>query len=270
MARSLVWKCISASQLNDIKHPHPKRNVTSRQLLAKALGLNNNSPDVKSDISLDLYTRTLQFGQKHRFTDEQLSGLLGIVKTVHEAATSQRLPVTVSFTDFKSLLLKHSVQRPPWSIGLFTYVEMQMILQWMLQTYYQHYKLYQYAFTNRVTLSVTTRHPSDIVEAPPELQPLNAAITEEEHMQQQSVLQQEEAAKQKLADEERSAAEEAARLAGLRAEYEAAIPDEIKDKVQAAVDKELEIMRSAMEAKFKEQEEKLLLQINELQVKLAK
>jgi hypothetical protein len=39
--------------------------------------------------------------------------------------------------------------RPPWSIGLFTYKEMQAVLQWMLDTYYKHYKLYQYAFTNR-------------------------------------------------------------------------------------------------------------------------
>lgn len=39
--------------------------------------------------------------------------------------------------------------RPPFSCGVFSQVEMQDILDWMLQTYYRHYKLYQYALTKR-------------------------------------------------------------------------------------------------------------------------
>lgn len=38
---------------------------------------------------------------------------------------------------------------PPFSMGVFTQVESAAILRWMLQTYYRHYKLYQYAFTSR-------------------------------------------------------------------------------------------------------------------------
>jgi hypothetical protein len=43
----------------------------------------------------------------------------------------------------------------------------------------------------------------------------------------------------KAAAEAEESEREAARLALLRKEYEAAIPDEIRDRVQAAVDKEL-------------------------------
>lgn len=54
-----------------------------------------------------------------------------------------------SFENFKELLLTHSVQRPPFSIGLFTFTEMKAIMAWALDTYYRHYKLYMYAFTDR-------------------------------------------------------------------------------------------------------------------------
>lgn len=81
--------------------------------------------------------------------DDKLSGLFSIVKDVHTRSTEQRLQVDISFTSFKELLLAHSVQRPPYSTGLFTLQEMKDILNWMLDTYYRHYKLYMYAFTDR-------------------------------------------------------------------------------------------------------------------------
>jgi hypothetical protein len=42
-----------------------------------------------------------------------------------------------------------TVCRPPYSLGVFNQEQMQAILEWMLASYYQHYKLYQYAFTSR-------------------------------------------------------------------------------------------------------------------------
>jgi hypothetical protein len=59
------------------------------------------------------------------------------------------------------------------------------------------------------------------------------------HADDEQLLSVQADAQQKQADDEHAAAEEAARLAQIRAEYEAAIPDEIKEKVQSAVTKEL-------------------------------
>lgn len=39
--------------------------------------------------------------------------------------------------------------RPPFSCGVFSQSEMRGVLDWMLGTYYQHFKLYQHAFTER-------------------------------------------------------------------------------------------------------------------------
>jgi hypothetical protein len=48
-----------------------------------------------------------------------------------------------SFAFFKQLLLRHSVQRPPYSVGLFSFQELKAITEWMMDSYYRHYKLYQ-------------------------------------------------------------------------------------------------------------------------------
>jgi hypothetical protein len=63
-----------------------------------------------------------------------------------------------AFSLFKDLLLAHSVQRPPRSIGLFSLQEFRAILDWGLDTYFRHYTLYQYAFTKRSEQHVTTDH----------------------------------------------------------------------------------------------------------------
>jgi hypothetical protein len=39
--------------------------------------------------------------------------------------------------------------RPPFSIGVFAQHETRAVLQWFISSYYRHYKLYQYAFTDR-------------------------------------------------------------------------------------------------------------------------
>lgn len=70
------------------------------------------------------------------------------------------LKVDRSFENFKELLLTHSVQRPPFSIGLFTFTEMKAIMAWALDTYYRHYKLYMYAFTDRCVGQLGGKSPT--------------------------------------------------------------------------------------------------------------
>jgi hypothetical protein len=268
MANNLVWKDLSAEQLESIRHPHPKKGKTSRDLLAQFLGFADPS-DPKSAISLDLYTHTLQFGESLKLQDDKLSGLFSIVRAIHMMSIKERKQIDLSFQYCQSLLLAHSVQRPPYSIGLFTLSEMKLILAWILDTYYRHYKLYMYAFTDRVLMSVVQTHPLDIVEAAPTLPALHEAMTEEEHMQI-------------ISEEERKAAEEAAaveaaaaaqaeeeRLARLREEYVAAVPDEIHDQVAAAVGREMELLKKAMEEQFLTQQAALQAKVEELEARVG-
>ncbi|KAK9814229.1 hypothetical protein WJX72_002602 [[Myrmecia] bisecta] len=236
----------------------------ARSVLAECSGL-TDLQDARQAIELDLHTATWQEAQVQKLDDAKLSALFSIVKAVHKAATGQRLTIDRSFAHFKDLLLRHAVQRPPYSIGLFSVAEVKALTDWMLDSYFAHYKLYQYAFTDRVTMTVTSRHPGDIVEAPPQLPPLAEAQTEEQH---QKELEAQE--KQRIEDE-RTAAEEAARLAAeeqarqIAESYAKTMPDEIQAKVQAAMEKELERLRVTMEGQFAKQEATLRKRIAELE-----
>ncbi|GIL64618.1 hypothetical protein Vafri_18511 [Volvox africanus] len=261
MARNLLWKDLTSQQLESIRHPHPKKGLTGRDLLAKYNGLTDYQQNRKTAIHLDVYINALQFGEEQKFSDDKLSGLFSIVKTVHHRSIDEALTMERSFLLFKELLLMHSVQRPPYSLGLFTYAEMRKIMEWMLDSYYRHYKLYQYSYTNRITLSATYSSPSDIVELPPELPPLVKALTQAEH---DAMLTAEERKREQEAAAAAAAAAEVAeaeRQAKLREEYEAAIPDEIKDRVAAALEQELARLQRVMEEQFAAQQADLLAKI---------
>ncbi|MEW5297179.1 MAG: hypothetical protein WDW36_000404 [Sanguina aurantia] len=272
----MVWRDLSHQQLENIRHPHPKQGLSGRDLLSQYVGITEAGwprgaaaiqAEPKNAINLDLYVHTLQFGQELRLSDDKLSGLFSIVKSTHEQSTCNKLTIEHSFTLLKQLLLSHSVQRPPYSIGLFTFPEMTQITEWMLSTYFTHYTLYQYVFTDRVTMDLTSYHPSDSIELPAVLPPLDDAITEQEH---DVILadghRQRDAAE--LADVQAKAAEdEAARQLRLREEYEAAIPDDIKDRVQEAVDRELIVLKQSMQEQFASQTHSLLAKITALEAK---
>jgi hypothetical protein len=170
---------LSAEQIESLRAPSTKKGGSVRELLARFLGLTDMDTP-KNAINLDLYIFTLKHGQvsiitrclaaassgtctplpqiqsstTHLLQDmglaaDKLSGLFSIMKEVHKRSVEGRMPIERSFALFKSLMLSHSVQRPPYSIGLFTFPEYTAILEWGLDTYYRHYKLYQYAFTDR-------------------------------------------------------------------------------------------------------------------------
>jgi hypothetical protein len=52
------------------------------------------------------------------------------------------------------MVLCHAVKRPPFSIDLFTADDVRKITEYVINTYFRHYKLYKYTFTPRVTLDL--------------------------------------------------------------------------------------------------------------------
>lgn len=194
---------------------------------------------------------------------EKASTLVAIVKAVHTKAVGEIMTVENSFGFFKTLALQNSVHRPPYSLGIFTFAEMKKMTEYVLRTYYRHYKLYQYAFTNLVRMDIEPVKP--FLETPEAFASLGMAIPEEEwNAKQEELARAAEEAKAKEA-EEKAAAEEAEREARLTAEYEAAIPEEVTSKVEEVLAKSLAQMKEELQTKFAEQEEALLAKIAALE-----
>eukprot|EP00775_Hariotina_reticulata_P005753 gene5752-5993_t len=266
LAKFLSWVHLTREQIAAIRAaPVHDGALTARQFLQQYVCEQLGDHQLRNDIILDLYSYTLKQGQAWGLGDEQLSCLFGLVKEVHSASVGQRLTVERSFDFFKDTLFNHSIQRPPFSIGVFTPEEMRAILDWMLHTYYQHYKLYQYAFVKRITLSLTSYQPTSLVELVPILPPLAEALTEEQHQQELDEQQRqfEEACREQAAAA--AAVAEEARIKALQDEYEASLPDDIKEKVLLALEREVAYLKDKMEQQFQAQQAQLLTKLGQLE-----
>ena len=160
--------------------------------------------NTRSAILVDLYFNTLAYATKSGFNTEKSSTLLAIVKAVHEKATRELQTIGNSFEFFKLLMLQSSVHRPPYSLGIFTFAEMKDLTEYMLSTYFRHYKLYQYAFTKLVRMDVKLAAPV-LETAPTPFELLGLAFTDAEWEEKQAEI------KAKIEEEKRKA-EEAERI----------------------------------------------------------
>lgn len=138
-----------------------------QQALAGILGLGDlASPSKQALIELDLYTYAVLFAKRTGFTAEQLSAFFTIVKSVHLMCISTPFDnLQETFQFFKDLLLKHSVNRPPYSTCLYSIAQVKDITEYVLKTYFKHFKLYKYVFTKRVLLNLKLSY-SGVAESP--------------------------------------------------------------------------------------------------------
>ena len=138
-----------------------------RSKMAPILGEREYEPSNKRLlIELDLFYYLIRFAKSNDFNYQQISTLFSIVRTVHKMAIStpcNNLKETIE--EFYRLLLHHSANRPPYSIGVFTTDQVKLITDYILNTYFKHFKFYKYVYTKRVQLDITIKYPG-ILETP--------------------------------------------------------------------------------------------------------
>lgn len=72
----------------------------------------------------------------------------------------------LSFARLEALLLKHAVERPPSSVGVLDSDDVAAIVDFMLDTYYRHWRLYKTCFTARLEAKFTQISPFALDELP--------------------------------------------------------------------------------------------------------
>jgi len=139
-----------------------------RSKLAPFLGVSQYQPtDKRLLIELDLYYYLIQFAKTNGFNFDQISTLFSIVKIIHKMTISTPCDNFKETLDhFYELLLHHSVSRPPYSIGVFSVDQVKSITEYVLSTYFKHFKFYKYVYTKKIQLDVTIQYPG--VPATPE------------------------------------------------------------------------------------------------------
>jgi len=218
-----------------------------RGFIAKALGIDENNGE-REKIIVDFCFYNMQFCMEHSFAPDKLSTFFSIGFELHDAAMKNFWPLPYAFQKLKESVARHSVQRPPWSIGVFSADDADAIMAHMAGTYFRHYMLYKFAFTKRTVLDFSSTF--SFTEEPVAFPALAEARTEEEVI--------------KEVEEMRAAVESAAPLAE-DAEALADVPEDVKGVVVEKVNAEVARVREAMEAEFKQKEADLVARIAELQ-----
>ena len=55
-----------------------------------------------------------------------------------------------AFDRFKQLMFAHAVDRSPHAVQIFTLEDVERVTEFMLNSYFRHFKLYQYIFTTKL------------------------------------------------------------------------------------------------------------------------
>ncbi|KAJ3162140.1 hypothetical protein HDU86_005838 [Geranomyces michiganensis] len=118
--------------------------------------LDNRKEDPqRSAILMDFYFYALRFAKTQDLSPEQASIFFSIIKATHErTAASPFIHLEADYQHFKDTLLRHSVHRPPFSQKVFSLAQVRAIDEYAVNTYFRHYLMYKYAFTNKLRLNL--------------------------------------------------------------------------------------------------------------------
>ena len=88
-----------------------------------------------------------EFAKKKNFSEKKMACFMEIMHYVMKQLIKERLSEDESFENFKQLLLRHAIQRPPHSLAIFNLQDVKDIDEFVLDTFYRHYDMYKYALT---------------------------------------------------------------------------------------------------------------------------
>ncbi|OWK10945.1 CCDC189 [Cervus elaphus hippelaphus] len=117
-------------------------------VLAELLGLGCPEKSLRDAITLDLFSHALIFCRQQGFSLEQTSTACALLQDLHKACIETPLGnVEECYRYFTSVLFCHGVRRPPFSIDLFKEEQLLALADYVVNTYFRHFKLYKYVFT---------------------------------------------------------------------------------------------------------------------------
>ncbi|XP_036990231.2 cilia- and flagella-associated protein 119 isoform X3 [Artibeus jamaicensis] len=215
-------------------------------VLAKLLGLGCPEQSLQDAITLDLFSHTLIFCRQKGFSLEQTSTACALLQDLHKACIETSLGnVEECYRYFTSLLFCHGVRRPPFSINLFKEEELLALADYVVNTYFRHFKLYKYAFTPQVRLDLSLTY---VGLQPPKLWPEDETKKEGEEVEEQAVTLQEEEPETVVKPEQ-----ESSQVSILRA------------YIKNQLNKELGQLQQLVEERLRASEERLSSKLNTLE-----
>jgi hypothetical protein len=128
----------------------------ARARLGAAVGIDQDD-GLPTEIVADMHFYNFLFCHSANFSAAKTSCFLSIMKQVFLSMIAERLTSEETFDLTKTLILKHSVTRPPYSVAIFSANDLKVIMDYVLNTFFRHFNLYQYVYVPHRHLKLRTR-----------------------------------------------------------------------------------------------------------------
>ncbi|XP_022382200.1 coiled-coil domain-containing protein 189 isoform X1 [Enhydra lutris kenyoni] len=152
--RICMWKYLDIHSMHRLEKTANTEEM--KEVLAELLGLSCPEQSLKEAITLDLFSHALIFCRQQGFSLEQTSTACALLQDLHKACVATPLGnVEECYRYFISVLFCHGVRRPPFSINLFREEQLLALADYVVNTYFRHFKLYKYVFTPQVRLDLS-------------------------------------------------------------------------------------------------------------------
>ncbi|KAG7390797.1 hypothetical protein PHYPSEUDO_006619 [Phytophthora pseudosyringae] len=167
MTEAIVWKHASERELAHLAARHSVDDCKSALAEIFDLDLADEKQSFLLDFHLHNYSYPLLLHACHgvrHFQLSQTSAFLGICQTLmkRDFARDSTTDLKSSFDFFQALLLTHSVNRSPKSVGIFSRDEVAAIVDYVTNTYYRHFQLYKCIYTPYYHVHLVQREINDI------------------------------------------------------------------------------------------------------------
>lgn len=137
------------SDVERLERAESKQEVKS--ILAECMKVDQKE-GIRKEILADMHYHNYSFCVNCQLSPLKTSCFLSIMKVVLEEAVAKRMVVEDAFQLFKDWLLKHGVDRPPQSVGIFSFEEIKKIMEYVHNTFFRHYRLYMYVYMTFCTM----------------------------------------------------------------------------------------------------------------------
>ncbi|KAF0696269.1 Aste57867_12967 [Aphanomyces stellatus] len=187
MTDNLAWRLISAKDIDALAAVHDSE--ACRELFRTIFVFPTSS--APSELLLDLYMYLYALCKERELNPLKTSVLLAIMHRViqrdlflQSVDHGKQPPWTLpeSFAHFQSLLLRHSVERPPVSAGIFDARDVAATVEYITHSYYRHFHLYQSLFIPQAHVSIVQTTCMDIAK-PKSMPPLSQAVMQRPKVQ---------------------------------------------------------------------------------------
>ncbi|XP_004856245.1 coiled-coil domain-containing protein 189 isoform X2 [Heterocephalus glaber] len=152
--RICLWKYLDLHSMHQLEKTASVEEM--REVLAKLLEIDWPEQSLRDAVTLDLFSHALIFCHQQSFSLEQTSAACALLQDLHQACVATPLGnVEECYRYFTTALFSHGVRRPPFSIDLFKKEQLLALADYVVNTYFRHFKLYKYVFTPQVRLDLS-------------------------------------------------------------------------------------------------------------------